>query len=88
MHVGPEVSVPEGIKIVSAGVDTVGSNMGAGGMPVDLTATLDALKERARLAEEAVSSRWRFDGEAGSWSSRMAQARVARGAGWCAALTG
>lgn len=62
VHVAPEVSVPEGIKIVSAGVDTVWLTV-QGGMPVDLAATLDALKERARLAEEAVSSRWRFDGE-------------------------
>ena len=62
VHVGPEVSVPEGVKIVLAGVDTVWLTV-QGTLPEDLAAKLDALKERAQIAGEAVSSRWRFDGE-------------------------
>lgn len=62
VHVAPEVAVPEGVKMVLAGVDTVWLTV-QGELSDELAAKLDALKEKAQVVGEAVSSRWRFDGE-------------------------
>ena len=58
----PVVLVPEGLKVVLAGIDTLWLSV-KGTLEEPMVAELDRLKDLAQLAQQSVPSSWSFAGQ-------------------------
>ena len=58
----PAMGVPEGVKVVLAGIDTLWLSV-KGALEEPMVAELDRLKELAQMAQESVPSPWSFSGQ-------------------------
>ena len=58
----PAVQVPEGMKIVPAGIDTLWLSV-KGTLEEPMAAELERLKDLAQLAQQSVPSSWSFAGQ-------------------------
>ena len=58
----PEVQVPEGLKVVLAGIDTLWLSV-KGALDEPMAAELERLKDLAQLAQQSVPSSWSFAGQ-------------------------